>query len=190
MIIIEGPDCVGKTTVCKKLLKILNGESLGLPHVYAHFTKLPAGFDYYHNYLDRASRYVVQDRFHLSEIVYSRARGIAKSPLCPERYRLVDAALRNLGTITVLITADDGLIRERWDQSQMYNTEITLAAADGFRRLGELFPEYDPDIDFNFHCTKGIPYVPDTILNEILTKYLCRQELSGRTSARRYGHRA
>lgn len=170
MLIVEGPDGVGKTTLCKKLLAGLPG------YVYSHFTRLPRGFDYHWGYADRVSRYIVQDRFHLSEIIYSAARG-EDTPLTPELYRLVDARLRLAGAYTLLVTADRRVLEPRWGTGQMYSLERTLAAADFFAGLPANYPGYCLDIDYHHHCTAGGPYVTDAVVDRVLTEYKARQSL-------------
>jgi thymidylate kinase len=184
MLIIEGADCVGKTTLAKKLLRVLDN------HVYAHFTRLPSGFDYYWGYVERMSVNIVQDRFHLSEIVYSRVRGV-ESPLTPELYRLVDAQVRLRAGYTILITADEGLVRKRWDKGQMYNIDDTLRAVSLYNDLTEVrlgfgdFSDYTPDIDAYYHCTEGNPYVPDYIIDQMVNDYYRRLHLYSSTAKQR-----
>lgn len=170
MLIVEGPDCVGKTTLCRELLKRLPG------YIYAHFSRLPEGFDYYWGYIERISRRVVQDRFHMSEIAYSRARG-DEPRLTRETYRLVDAKLRLLGGFTVLITAERNLIASRWRKDQMYSLDKTLEAARIFEVLRDEREEVGVDIDYAFHCTEGIPYVPGTAIDQIIDLYRQRRSL-------------
>jgi thymidylate kinase len=178
MLIIEGSDGAGKTTLCRKLLQHLPG------HIYAHFSRLPPEFDYYWGYAERMSCQIVQDRFHLSEIVYSRAREQV-SILSPEMYLVVDAKLRLLGAYTLLVLADDDLIRSRWDQTQMYDSITTVSANRIFRNLPHEFPEYRIDIDHVFHCTEKVPYVDDFTIHRILEEYLNRQKAINSITARR-----
>lgn len=172
MLIIEGCDGTGKTTLAQKLTKALSD----LGHIYCHFTRLPDNFDRYWGYVERMSSRVVQDRFHLSEIVYSKTRG-DKTQLCSETYRLIDAKLRLLGSFTVLITADSKLIESRWEasrQSQMYGLEKTLKAAELYNEIGTPygpFKNYDIDVDYKFHCMEDYPYVSDVTIVEILELY-------------------
>jgi hypothetical protein len=195
MIIIEGADGVGKTTLCKKLL---NSGRLD-DHVYAHFTRLPAGFDYHWGYAERMSPRVVQDRFHMSEIVYAAARGEA-SQLTPELYRLVDARLRLIGAYVVLVVADEGLVKSRWDASQMYDLEKTAAAARMFKSLcdwaayidadskpaePDRFAEYAVDIDQLIVLNEERPYATDDDVDLILEAYLHRQQAVRLAASRR-----
>jgi len=72
MLILEGADQLGKTTLANKLLKELHKR--GYPYVYRHFTRLPDCWKYPMSYLAHVSEPVVQDRFHMSEIVYTYMR--------------------------------------------------------------------------------------------------------------------
>lgn len=193
MLIIEGPDCVGKTTLAKQLLEYLPR------HIYTHFTRLPEGFDYYWDYVDRMSRYIIQDRFHLSEVVYSTAIG-RECRLDELTYGMIDAKLRMLGGMVVLITADADLIEQRWDKSQMFSLDKTLIAADKYNRIYRQYlyqrrtpyllsstSSFSMQIDFAHKCTAREPYVGAHIGSKILEMYCERQrhldDILGRTPA-------
>ncbi len=204
MLIIEGPDGVGKTTLCHKLRKLLiEHPARVLSHVYAHFSRLPSVFDQYWGYVERASANIVQDRFHMSEIVYALACKRA-SPLTPEMYRLVDGHLRKLGAFTVLVTADIDLIESRWDTTQMYDKQITIDAASEFRLISAcagqhyITPqqefsesytqparEYIMDVDYRYHCSRENPYVDDAAIAQILERYLTRLDTCTQVSLTR-----
>lgn len=169
MLIIEGTDGVGKTTLAKELLKALP------THIYAHFTRLPQEFDYFWGYVERMSQHVVQDRFHISEVAYSYARG-DQPHFDIETARLLDGKLRLLGAYTVVITADEDLISQRWDPSQMYNLKATLEANKVFTSaVVNHLDLWQFDVDFTTHLTKDHPYVTRHELDQILEGYLRRQ---------------
>lgn len=179
MLIIEGPDGVGKTTLAKRLVKELTSEG----YIYAHFTRLPPGFDRYWGYWERMSRKIVQDRFHMSEITYANAREEV-TPLDPETYRLIDGCVRLYGGMTVLILASQELIESRWTHDQMFSLEKTKEAGrqyDKLSRDGGLMPDFRSnriiqiDIDYTFYCSKDFPYVTDGAIDEILKQYRERQ---------------
>lgn len=170
MIIVEGPDGVGKTTLCKKLLSFLP------THVYSHFTRLPKEFDYHWGYAARVTPQVVQDRFHMSEIVYSRARG--EPPGLDEfGYKLVDARVRLMGGVIVVVTADPALVRARWDPTQMYDLERTVRAAEEYLSLMNDVGSGWVDRDVVIHCHGTKPYVTDHEVREIITLYQSRSLL-------------
>jgi thymidylate kinase len=179
MLIVDGPDGVGKTAFCRMLLEKLPA------HVYSHFTKLPPEFDYYWGYAERMSRHVVQDRFHVSQPCYAAARG--EEPfglLVREGYRLVDARLTLLGGLTVLLTADPRLLEDRWHAGQMYALERTIEAARWFDRIaaGE-FPWIN--VDFHHRSSERELYATNKFLDRVLEEYSYRQRLIADVSRRR-----
>lgn len=186
MIIVEGTDRVGKTTLCKKLLERLP------THIYSHSTKPPKDFDYYWGYIDRISPNVVQDRFHMGEVVYSRVRGV-RSELGSEEYRLVDAALRQVGAFTVVITTLRQTLEKRLDgedmTQQMYNKEQIIRANDLFSHMTyegtELNSGFKPDVDRVFICNEGYPYVSEADIDGIVARYKARRLALSFVSARR-----
>jgi len=190
MLIVEGPDLVGKTTFCHLLLKRLNKE-FQLGHVYAHLSRLPEGFDGYHDHMALASTRLVQDRFHMSEIVYGLTlRG--KSLVLPETYRMLDGMLRQFATLTVVIVADHYLLRDRYctsDRAEMFTEEQVLAVNDGFHKVGlqQFFRgtysegagtpavlDYFPDVDYVIRCTPDKPYPTEEDAIEVVNSYLER----------------
>lgn len=185
ILIIEGGDLVGKTTLCKKLLDdpLLRAQG----YVYSHFSRLPPGFDYGWDYLARASRKIVQDRFHMSEQVYARVRGEEPrtTPATPERYRWLDGKLRELGAFTVVVVCeDDELIRERYRVGEMYDVEKCVAANRGFHFLLRN-NEGDADVDLVLRTNRGNPFVTDDDVALILTNYLERQDFISEHHRRR-----
>lgn len=168
MIIVEGTDGLGKTTLCQTLLKQLP------THVYSHFTRLPEGFDYYWGYKERISPNIVQDRFHMSEVCYARMRN-EDTKLDPETYRLVDATLRRAGAYTVVLIGSDSLITKRGIQKdEMYDTSQILKANSYFISMvdgGHLEDFYRPDVDFVINLTERYPYVDERTVAHVLEGY-------------------
>jgi thymidylate kinase len=170
MLIIEGTDQLGKTTLCKKLLKDLSN------HIFASFTRLPARFNYLTDYMHRASVRVVQDRFHMSEIAYAYARGESSTMLTPERYRLVDAYLRlNACSFTVILYTSHDL-SERWeDREEMYSVSVAARANDAFKQIAQhghfKYGKhlYSPDVDITIDLRAD--YIDDDFVEQILIDY-------------------
>lgn len=99
MLILEGPDHVGKTTFAKLLVSF--AVDAGIPAYYAHMTRPPKGFDFYSHYVDRMSAFAVQDRFHLGARVYH------SNELPDERLRMLNARLTLMGSMTVVMFQDN-----------------------------------------------------------------------------------
>lgn len=168
MLIIEGGDLVGKTTVCKKLCSYLYLQKGG--YVYQHLSRLPSGFDRCKGYMALASRCSVRDRFHMSEIIYAKVRK-ENTALSPERYRLIDAHLRMLGAYTVVITAEEELIKARSRDDEMYSMAQILRANEYFNTKLECWM----DCDAHFHCTVEKPFLTKQDLDHIIDAYARRQ---------------
>ena len=116
MLVVEGSDGVGKTVFCHALLKEL--ESRG-PWIYSHFGLLPITWRYPSSYFPHMSKYLVQDRFHMSEIVYRKARGEPQE-LSSFAYSIVDAKLCLLGGLTVILVADEQVIHYTFNPEETY----------------------------------------------------------------------
>jgi thymidylate kinase len=120
MLILEGSDTVGKSTLAKRCVELLNAR--GYPHVPRHLSRLPASWaaQPHHNYVRLCSPYLVQDRFHVSEPIYARARG-EKPMITREQYAVVESYLKLVGGFTVVIAAEPELIERRYDAGrEMY----------------------------------------------------------------------
>lgn len=145
MLIVEGPDLAGKTTLCKKTLEYLTD------HVYAHFSRLPKHFDYYEMYIDRMSRYIVQDRFHMSEIVYARVRN-EEPNISHNRYRMLDAQAILHGGFTVVLFASkpEDTLLTRWREGEMYDQDRVLLANRFFSQIAQsgCFHGYRINVDY------------------------------------------
>lgn len=175
MLIIEGTDLVGKTTLAKALVKDLEGHG---PWVYRHQTKLPPKWDHPWSYYSHISQFVVQDRFHMSEVVYSKVCRGNNTDLDEERYRLVDAWCRLQGSVTVLLISTEGFLRKQWDKLaggrlEMFHIDKVIAVNKRFLEIAEK-PSIDLDIVFNIG-----PSWPDELFRRrVLSLYLKRQEIT------------
>lgn len=185
MLIIEGSDLTGKTTLCKKLASDIRLVNRG--YVYKHFSRLPSGFNFVGGYFQNAVERSVQDRFHMSEIVYSKARSEPVSPLDSQDYRLVDAGLRALGSFTVVLVAEPNLLMTRYstrDRQEMYDLQLILDANSYFADIAvshEFFDNSDRmysciDVDAVINLTEKHPWPNEEDLENILTVYLHRME--------------
>jgi hypothetical protein len=149
LIICDGADLVGKTTFCKNLLETEYCQDNGM--VYSHLSRLPIGWQFPQSYVERACRNVVQDRFHMSEPVYAKVRE-EETKLTPELYRMVDARLRFLGAVNVVIVASqEKTICDRWREDEMYDLRSIIHANTLFKTMA--WPPhsvYRPDVDFVF----------------------------------------
>lgn len=158
MIIVEGADCVGKSTLCKALFDDPYFQKLGF--IISHFSRLPEGFMCPDNWLERMTQKVIQDRFHISEPIYApfnTARGNPKC--CPDDFHAVHAKLRSMETaLVVVLTAGTDLITERVNdpsrEKEMFPLENIISANQNYTRYidGTLpgnWPMYDHTLHFH-----------------------------------------
>jgi len=182
MLIIEGGDLVGKTTFCETLLEqpLLKSHA----YLYNHMTKPPEAFDGCQAYLDMAYHRYVQDRFHLSEIVYAKMRG-DEPKVSAEKYRLVDAHMRLLGAVNVVIVCTEpDMIAERWAErveQEMYDVDKTLLANVIFRDIASTkhFTHSGgicaPDLDVVIVTNREKPFPDEGDVQRVLALYETRQ---------------
>lgn len=129
MLILEGADLVGKTTLQRELLTWLP------EYVPAHYTKLSHYHDRFHHYLRAANPYAIQDRFHLSEIAYANVRGDS-TPLSQWLDILHSRLKYEYGAYVVLLIAkDNDLFKKRWRQDEMYSLRDVERANGEFKKL-------------------------------------------------------
>lgn len=180
MLIIEGADLVGKTTLAKALAKKLNSRSW--PHVYQHLSRLPHEWAHHavENYARLCSPYVVRDRFHMSELVYSDARR-EEPTLSPGTYRTVDQIVRSYCGFTIVVVATPDLIEERYrrevagGRAEMYDVERVLLVNQHFTDIATQagrWRDYSIAFDHVISCDRDHPF-PDP--DQILLSAYCRR---------------
>jgi thymidylate kinase len=180
MLVIEGADVVGKTTLSRGLVPHLNQR--GFQHMYMHLDRPPTCFDYYRGYLDKMSVHTVWDRFHLSNVVYRCLDGYPTG-MTPMKYSLVDAQLRLIGGfVVVLYASDERTIEERWArkanaQFEMYDLEHAFKCNELYRvaiRDGRLMMRggcYRTTVDFSIDVSSPAAEL-DELADELLNAYV------------------
>lgn len=124
-IIIEGPDCSGKSTVVDRIKNALHWDSKSLHHKegnqFARYLKEYA-----------ANEYVVFDRSHFSEEVYSNLwRG--GSPFSKEEKEILDNVCR-LNTLIIFTCPAAEVLKERY-LKRGYEQQIKLEELEKSREL-------------------------------------------------------
>lgn len=115
MLIIEGPDDVGKSEFCRKLSKLLPS------HEVRHLGILPKSWHYFKSYVDLAGEDVIADRFHMSELVYGYCCR-NESKVDATTYKLIDAVLLTFcAAFTVVITTSGD--RRGWNGHPLFTLE-------------------------------------------------------------------
>lgn len=172
MLIVEGTDNVGKTTLCHKLVKALEEHG---PWIYSHFTRLPKTWVYPDSYVPHIHRHVVRDRFHMSEITYLPCRGEVVQQLGHEEYRWLDGLCRVQGAFTVVILATTKFLLDHHESTgQMYNLDVHRCANRGFESIvNYMYAPYTPDFDYVIRINESWP--EDRHVQNIITRYIERQ---------------
>lgn len=134
MIVIEGTDLMGKTTMAKSLWSHPRFQERGCE--IQHLSRLPDGHDRCWHYVHRMNVNGIFDRFYLSEIAYANARGDAYKPFTDEHLRWVHAHAMIHGVFTVMIVAESkSVIEGRYNREEMYNLDTIWDANLEFQKL-------------------------------------------------------
>ena len=159
MIIIEGSDQTGKTTLARKLSERialqLHGDDKSWERIYRHMGRPPDDFDHVSGYVDQVGP-VVWDRFHLGALVYGK---ILRNGGCPSSKEMlwVQRYLRWQGAIVVVLHADRWWMKEHVNttRKEMYTRDIILDANDLFRLVSKSANHGEPYCDFEHNVTDG-----------------------------------
>jgi adenylate kinase family enzyme len=132
MIIIEGANGVGKSTLIKKLIEQLPE----LEYYKVALTKETAkqlNFKWYLKQTQLLKRNYIVDRWHLGQIVYPQLYKDGRKPLKLKEQYLLEQILLNIGTILVYCYASEGFIKnvyntrgKQWQTISMIKPELQL----------------------------------------------------------------
>jgi hypothetical protein len=177
MLIIEGTDLTGKTTLAKELVKRLCSQNEW--HLYQHLTRPPAGWDYYEDYIKLMHPRSVWDRFHMGNLVYQEIDGTGTQHT-PISYGMLDAHVRlQCGMVIVCIAAED-VIEAAWKRKphgdEMFRLDILLKVNERYKQLchGEVHG-WSPMIDFmHYNPDVNWPGGDDAFMDRVVAIYLHR----------------
>lgn len=153
MIIVEGPDGVGKTTVARAIQSEM-WRRLGRCPTYRHMTKPIDNFDFYWGYEAQMERYSVQDRFHLGELAYG-----ARCYPCRQNainLKLIRARLQQLGAVVVVITAKSTWFDRYYVEKKEMFTKAQINEV-AFAFIDQIWYEW-PDIYFDTMHINSLKY--------------------------------
>lgn len=171
ILIVEGPDLVGKTTLALECQKVLARRRY--PHIYSHFTRLPVAFDRYWDYLPHVRRTVVQDRFHMSRQAYGR-QFLEQERMNDIELKLLQSAIWQVGGFTVVCVArTDEFLKTQFankDREEMYKVDGILGVN---RKYVDIIQSREFDIDLVMYAEDGWP---SERAEEVVDKYLARQQ--------------
>jgi len=148
MIILEGSDNVGKTTLAKKL-----------GGVYRHLSRPPEDFDHATEYIDRVFE-GVQDRFHLGAVVYGAMLGGGGTYPRPGVMRGIQRYLRWQGCLVIVMHCPRYHLSQLLDDNgkeEMYGRGQILDANDYYRALVGSSNRGEPWCDMDINVEAGFP---------------------------------
>lgn len=138
IVILEGTDHIGKTTLANKL------EASGW--IYHHFGVPSVNWDYFYDFikfidgLDKTKHHVI-DRFHLGGLVYGRILRLHTQKVELERYTDLKEILNFLGaSIHIFYANDEDWLENHLFQSkkaELYSGTMILRANRVYRWLAE-----------------------------------------------------
>lgn len=153
MIIVEGADGVGKTTLCKKLAVKIQ-EILKIDNAYRHMSKPADDFDHLAGYFREIGPHA-QDRFHLGSIVYGVMLRRGNAPT-PQKMKLLQRYLRWQGAVVIVMYGSREWLHKQLIDSpkpEMYSVDDILLANEGFAALATEHNRGEPFADIPYNCT-------------------------------------
>lgn len=178
MLIFDGSDLVGKSTLASRAVNELN--DFGLSHMLMHLSRPPASFDCLSGYVEKMSTMTVWDRFHLSNIAY-RAHDEHPTMMKPWKLDMVEAHMRLVGGFSIIVTANDELLRSRYAErgDALYSLDHILRVNDTFAKMAHTTQyemrgdTYRYHIDAHLHVTDDQDAV-NARLSAIVDDYMRR----------------
>jgi len=121
MLIIEGSDLVGKTT----LIKALCDETIkrGFPMIPQHFGLLPDNWNFFVDYIGYINSRTVMDRFIMSEVVYGETLRCG-CRIDPGYFRALQSILNQSHSMTVIVAAESEFFKEHVRKQYQHRNEV------------------------------------------------------------------
>ena len=157
MIIVEGPDHVGKTTFCEKIMDNMPGGIRS----YSHMIKPGPEWDYYLDYIRQLKSGRVYDRFHFGAFVYGAMLNLHKTPgWSLWRMTLVTQFIHVAkGLVIVMYDSDEQNYKHRLQTSkrkEMFNLGPIVEA----NHLFQITPDLN-EVDYVFDVKGGREFPTD-----------------------------
>ena len=121
MLVIEGSDLVGKTS----LIKALCDEAIkrDFPMIPQHFGLLPDSWQFMQDYLPYINASTVMDRFILSELVYGSVLR-ENSRICLTDWNTLQGVMKAFGCLTVIVAAEPAYFRKHVESQYAQRNEV------------------------------------------------------------------
>jgi len=178
MLIIEGSDLVGKTTLIKALCDEATNQCY--PMIPQHFGLLPNTWDFFTDYLPYIAPRTVMDRFIMSEVVYGEILR-HHSRISPNYYYMLEHYLNSHDAVTVIVAAEPTFFETH--VNRQYEHRIEVFKQDQICRVNQAFLEIintnklgDFEIQYDFahvvNSDRDFPSSNKELVEEIIETYL------------------
>jgi len=156
VIVVEGPDCSGKSTLCNQLAELSGGKVIHMTYRFKNNM-----FEYNTAVLKQAwelsqTQLVILDRCYLSEIVYAKVfRNGGQWPLID---RLIEPVLQRLDYMGIYCDPFDGDVDSQVQAHAKQKDEAHAYEDEGYRKVVEqysfqlsLLPQFKSWFRYNYH---------------------------------------
>jgi len=173
MLIIEGSDCLGKTTLANSILKRI--QELGEVATIRHLGRPDATFDFYTDYFPMIEPSVIQDRFHLGALAYH------DNVMTANQLRIIEGWIYSHGGFIILMYAGNFQkykIRIKNDpRGNLLKVPILEEANKRFYELVHYNKKVIIDFSWDLYDSKGEEqYMNQYLINELTEKWLQRRK--------------
>lgn len=179
MLIIEGSDCLGKTTLAKEIVRRVSER--GIPVVYSWMTRPNEKlFDFFNAYRQMMNPCAVQDRFHFGGMAYH------ENKIPPINLQIINSWIHSIGGMIIVLYAAH---RERYRKLLEDDERGNLLPIDKLCRGNDWFNVWKETAgaDYSFNIVPKVwpkdsdilNYVKTEDINEIIDEWLKRREMAG-----------
>ncbi len=174
MLIIEGSDCLGKTTAINSMRKMV--KDWNPPILYSHMSRPNEDkFDFCQQYKTNIRPFVIQDRFHLGALVWHKGKMD-----CGKLWSVEKCIEKVGGLVVIFYTSDYDWYRTQLTKDQrgnMFSIAAMMDANTVYRQMvcGYAYPQ--PRVDGAVDVQNG-KFPTDDALYDIIKDWKERLEMT------------
>jgi thymidylate kinase len=171
LIILEGADLVGKTTLQKRILDELHRRNQ--LYIGLHQTAPPPNWSLRQYLPFLFAEGVVWDRFHIGQLVY-RSADLLPANLDNADWDELQDNLARCRAYTVVITVEPDVIERRWRPGEMFDLVQVLAANERYKEITSTGYVTCRKNNYYVEFQKAVvgPYSPTLMAKIIVDDYL------------------
>ena len=178
MLIVEGSDLVGKTSLVKELCK--EAIEQGFPMIPQHFGLLPDSWDFFSDYLPYIQKRTVMDRFIISELIYGELLR-NKCRISYSSWEALNRLMTHEKCMTIIIAAEPEFFathvkKEHSKRGEVFNPEEIMSVNMGFLQTGihHTFCSYKVDFTtlWKVENNRTFPSSNKTFIKNTIKRYI------------------